>query len=328
MKLVRVIRGALNPKSVVHSGNGLFFAQNMMYLHTVAVYDRNFNRVRTISDQIEPAKLGYPQYKGKLQGGPVECAFSEGGKYAWVSNYQMYGRGFNNPGSDNCAGTGHHDPSFLYKIEAQTGRIIAIARVGSVPKYVAVTPDSRYVLVTNWCSYDMSVVDAASCREVRRIKLGRFPRGIVVDPSSTTAYIAIFGGTDIATLDLRTFRISWIRGVGASPRHLVLDPAGNTLYATLNGEGRVAKIDVKRRKVLVKAVTGRNPRSMTISSDGAYLYVVNNGADTMSKVRASDMRVLQTIKTNHHPIGITYDAQTHRIWVACYTTGLMVFQDE
>ena len=31
-----------------------------------------------------------------------------------------------------------------------------------VPKYVAVTPDNRYVLVTNWCSFDLSVIDRAT----------------------------------------------------------------------------------------------------------------------------------------------------------------------
>lgn len=31
MTLVKTIHGNISPKSVVHSGNGLFFAQNMMY---------------------------------------------------------------------------------------------------------------------------------------------------------------------------------------------------------------------------------------------------------------------------------------------------------
>ena len=34
--------------------------------------------------------------------------------------------------------------------------------VGAVPKYVAVTPDDKTVLVTNWCSWDLSVIDVAT----------------------------------------------------------------------------------------------------------------------------------------------------------------------
>ena len=66
---------------------------------------------------------------------------------------------------------------------------------------------------------------------------------------------------------------------------------------------------------------------MAISADGLSLYVVNYESDSMSKVRASDLSVLQTIATNHHPIGITYDASTGNVWVACYVGTIMVFTD-
>ena len=66
---------------------------------------------------------------------------------------------------------------------------------------------------------------------------------------------------------------------------------------------------------------------MTIAPDGRSLYVVNYESDTVSKVRARDMRVVQTVPTNHHPIGITYDAATRQVWVACYSGSIMVFRD-
>ena len=50
-------------------------------------------------------------------------------------------------------------------------------------------------------------------------------------------------------------------------------------------------------------------------------------ADTVSKVRAGDMRVLQTVSGMLHPIGITYDAPTRTVWVACYSGSIIVFRD-
>jgi hypothetical protein len=44
-------------------------------------------------------------------------------------------------------------------------------------------------------------------------------------------------------------------------------------------------------------------------------------------VRIDDMEVLQSLPTQHHPIGITYDAQTGHVWVACYVGTIMVFAD-
>jgi YVTN family beta-propeller protein len=327
MKLKKTIYGKISPKSVVHSGTGLFFAQNMMYSHTITVYDRKYNLVKTIPDTVNLTKYGYSKLKGKYQGAPVETAFSHNGKYAWVSNYQMYGPEFNNPGSDECSPSQGTDNSFLYRINTESLGVEKVIQVGSVPKYVAASPDNRLVLVSNWCSWDLSVVDTEKNKEIKRIELGRYPRGIVVDSNSEKAYIAVMGSYDIARIDLKDFSLGWLSGIGQSPRHLNIDPADKYLYATLNGEGTVAKIDLSKGKVLDKVVTGNAPRSMVISDDGQVLYVVNYNSNTVSKVRTSDMKVLQTVDVNDAPIGITYDPQTREIWVACYSGSIMVFQD-
>lgn len=327
MELVHSIRGNIAPKSIGYSSNGLFFAQNMMYRHSITVYDRQFRLLKTISDQVDLSKYGYEGYKGLYRGAPVEVTFSDSGRYAWVSNYMMSGRGFVNPGNDSCSDGRHRDKSYVYRIDTQTLAIVGVVPAGSVPKYLAATPNSRYVLVSNWCSGDVSVIDAMRGKEIRRISVGRFPRGIAVDPSSQTAYVAVMGSYDIAVLHLGDFSLTWLRGIGRSPRHLVLDPRGAYLYVTLNGEGRVAKVDLVSGRLVRKVNTGRSPRSMSISPDGNYLYITNYLSDTVSKVRTVDMQTEQEVNTEHHPIGVTYDPATRRLWVACYTGAIMVFQD-
>lgn len=318
--------GPLTPKSVEASNGGLFFAQNMMYSHSVTVYDRSFALVKKIPDTVDLAAWGYEGHPGESKGGPVEMAFSHDGTKAYVSNYQMYGAGFDNPGDDKC-NKGAWDNSFLYRIDTTSLEIDQVIEVGPVPKYVAVTPDDSTVLATNWCGYDLSVVDAATGKQTRRIDIGRFPRGIAVTPDSKTAFVAVMGSKDIAIVTLDTGAIDWIRGVGQGPRHLVLDADGAFLYATLNGEGKVAKIDVASRTVVAKVASPSQPRSMAIAPDGKSLYVVNYDSDAMSKIRTSDMQQIQRVPTGHHPIGITYDKTDHRVWVACYAGSLYVFDD-
>jgi YVTN family beta-propeller protein len=327
MVLVKTITGDISPKSIVHSGNGLFFAQNMMYRHSVTVYDRQFKLVKTISDQVKLAESGYTRYSGTQQGSPVEAAFSPDGQTAWVSNYQMYGDGFSSNADDVCSPEQNHDQSFLYRISAKNLNIDRAVQVGAVPKYVATTPNNRYVLASNWCSWDVSVIDPVQNKEVRRIPLGPYPRGIAIAPNSQIAYVAIMGSSDVAAINLTDFSVNWLRNVGNAPRHLNLDPAGNYLYATLNGEGQVAKIDLATQAVIAKVTTGNAPRSMTISGDGQFLYVVNYDSDTISKVRTADMQVVQAIAVNSAPIGITYDNDTQQIWVAAYSGSIQVFQD-
>jgi YVTN family beta-propeller protein len=318
--------GPISPKSVAASGTGLVFAQNMMYRHSVTVYDARRLRVRrTIPDTVRLARLGHRGYSGTHRGAPVEAAFSPDGRHAYVSNYSMYGPGFGAEGADVCSPASGYDRSFVYRIPLDRLRIDAAYRVGAVPKVVAVTRDGRHVLASNWCSYDLSVISTRRGREVRRIPIGAYPRGIVVSPTKRAAYVAVMGGGEVVRVDLGDWSTRRLR-VGAGPRALSIGPGGRHLFATLNAEGTVARLDLRAGEVR-KVRTGSAPRSMDIAPDGRSLYVVNYESGTISKLRASDMRVLQTIEACYHPIGIAYEPVTRRVWVACYTGSVLVFDD-
>lgn len=327
-KIIKKIEGNLSPKSVVYSDAGLFFVQNMMYEHSIAIYNRQFQPVKTIKDGINLAKFGYPEFKAETyKGAPVEAAMSPDGKSAYISNYQMFGPEFNNPGHDTCAPSTEFDRSFLYRVDIETLTVADAIQVGSVPKYVAVSPDGKRVLVSNWCSGDVSVIDTETRQEIRRIFVGQFPRGIAIAPDSQTAYIAVMGTSDIAKIDLQDYSLSWIYDVGLYPRHLVLDSTGKYLYTTLNGDDHVAKIDAETGEIVGKIFTGAAPRSMILSDDDRFLYVGNYYSHTVSKVRAEDLEILDTVEVDLNPIGITYDPKTRQVWVACYTGSLVVIQD-
>lgn len=325
LDLVEVARigGPISPKSIVHSGEGLFFAQNMMYRHTVTVYDRDHQLVATIDDAVD---LAAHDRNGEFQGSPVEAAFTSDGSSAYVSNYQMYGPGFSRPGDDDC-NKGDWDGSFVYRIDTETLGIVETIPVGAVPKFLAVTPDDRYLLVSNWCSFDVSVIDLESGAEVGRPEVGRHPRGIAVSPDSLTAYVAVMGSRDLVTVSLPELDLGRIPSVGANPRHLVMAPDGRSLYVSLNGESRVAKVDLATNAVTASVATGSAPRTMAISGDGSALYVVNYESDTLSKVDTAELTLIDEVGVPHHPIGVTYDEDTRKVWVSSYSGLITVFEE-
>lgn len=320
------IHGDIAPKSVVASGNGQFIAQNMMYRHTITVYDRTHELIRTIPDAVVPSEFGIEGYEGEYLGSPVEAAFTSDGAHAYVSNYKMYGGDLNVSADDDCNQGGWPD-SFVYRLDMEALEIDQMIKVGPVPKFLAVTPDDHRVVVSNWCGFDVSIIDVEKGREVERVPVGRHPRGIVISPGSNTAYVAVMGSTDIAVIDLDTFAVWYLEDVGQSPRHLVLSPGGQYLYASLNGEGRLVKIDLTTGETVGSVVTGDAPRSMAISDDGSALYVVNYNSSTMSKVRTEDMTELVELATDANPIGITYDSATREIWVSNYSGTIQIFTD-
>jgi YVTN family beta-propeller protein len=175
----------------------------------------------------------------------------------------MYGRNLGPEGDDDCTPASGYGDSFVYRIDMGRVRIDRAYKVGAVPKVVATTPDDHYVLVTNWCSWDLSVISTRKGREVKRMSIGSYPRGIAVSQKGNTAWVAVMGGTELVRVDLRHWTTSRIP-VGTGPRAAVL-------------------------------ATGSAPRSLALAADGRALYVVNYESGTVTKLRTSDLKTLQTI---------------------------------
>ena len=327
MKLIHTINGSIAPKSVRSSGDGVVSAHNMMYRHSVTIYDSNTQElIKRVPDSVKLSDFGYSKYSGTYKGSPVEGSFSPDGKYLYVTNYAMYGKGFNKEGTDICSPANGFDSSFVYRINLSNYKIDGVYAVGSVPKVLEVTPDNKYILVTTWCSYTLDVISIEKQKKIKSIKIGRYPRGIAVSADSSKAYIAEMGGSNIHEINLTDFSKKLIP-VGVNPRAVVLSPDNTKLYVTLNIAGKVAAWDLVNHKSLGSVKTGKAARSLAISSDGTALFVVNFKSGTLSKVRASDLKVLQTVKVCAEPIGITYDALTARTWVACYGGSIKVFDN-
>lgn len=329
MAKIDYLTGDITPKSVVASGAGLVIANNMMYSHTSTVYDsRTRELVETLDDGLDLADFGLEGHPGTSQGAPVEAAWTDDGRYAYVSQYTMYGEGFGKSGFDDCSPDSGVGASLLYRFDAQDMAWDQVIEVGAVPKYVDITPDQTRVLVSNWCDSTISVVDRDSATETAVIPVDAAPRGIEVLPDNRTAYVAAMYADKLFKVDLQEGTSEVAMQTGRKPRHLNLSPDGRYLFMAVSGADTIYKIDTETDEIVDQVVSGREPRSMTMSSDGTALYVVNYYEPSVAKISTQDMEVLQKEPTDANPIGITYDPVTHEVWVACYGGSLYVFDDQ
>jgi YVTN family beta-propeller protein len=327
LRLIKTITGDIAPKSVRASTNGLVSAHNMMYRHSVTIYDAKTLALKvTVPDTVKLSDFGFPRLTTPVRGAPVEGAFSADGKFLYVTNYAMYGRGFTKEGTDTCKPSDGYDRSFLYRIELEEFTIDRVYRVGTVPKVVETSEDGRFVLVSNWCSYDLSIISTEEDRVVKTLPIGRYPRGIAISSDSRFGYVAEMGGSTIHRIDLTDFTVRRIP-IGSNPRALQLSSDGSLLYATLNLSGQVVALDLAKERVIQRVKTGSAARSLALSGDGTALFVVNYGSGTMTKVRTSDFKVVANRKVCNRPIGIAFENNFDRTWVACYGGALKVFEN-
>lgn len=322
------LTAGMTPKSVVANGTGLVIANNMMYQHTVTLWDAETHEVvATIDDSVEMALFGIDAHPGLSQGAPVEAVWTDDGRYAYVSQYTMYGQGFGVEGFDACSPADGVGGSYVYRLDSQSMEWDQVIAVGAVPKYVDLTPDQSSLLVSNWCDSTLSVVDVETAQETRVIPLAAAPRGIEVMPDNRTAYVTAMYADQLFKVDLVDGTSEVVMTTTNRPRHLNLSDDGRWLYLATSGGDTVYKIDTETDEIVDQVVSGREPRSMTLSPDGTALYVVNYFAPSVAKIRTSDMTLLQTEPTDATPIGVTYEPTTHSVWVASYGGAIHVFDD-
>ena len=127
MKLVKTFSGSMSPKSVTASQTGLVSAHNMMYTHTVSIFNsRTLELERTVKDTVNLKALGISGFTGKHKGSLVEGAYSPDGKYLYFTNYAMYGAGFNKEGHDVCSPASGYDKSYLSRVDLESFKIDAV----------------------------------------------------------------------------------------------------------------------------------------------------------------------------------------------------------
>ena len=161
------------------------------------------------------------------RGSPVEAVFTSDGSHAFVSNYRMYGPGYDPAAGNDACTKDDGQRSFVYRIDTETLTVDRAHGAGPVPKFMAVTPDDRLLLVSNWCGYDVSVIDLESHQTLAEIEVGRHPRGIAVTserPRSMdisddgTALYVVNYGSDTFT-KLRASDLAVLQTLDTAARH-------------------------------------------------------------------------------------------------------------
>ncbi len=326
------IAGKITPKSITAASTGVVLAANMMYGHNVTLYAADGTAQATIADGVDAARLGASGPTGTVRGAPVEAVFTADGQYAYVTNYAMYGAGLPPEPSETCTPADQVAPSYVYRIDLTKRVVDQVMKVGGLPKSLAITPDGRSVVVANWCSWDLSVIDTAQGKPVATVRLDKYPLGLAVSPDSRTVYVGLSGVNKLVTVDLGSVaggvtQAQDFAKTDADPRDIAISPDGRYLYLVHNEAGTVTKLDSSSGAVVAQAKTNEQPRSLVISPDGSAVYVANYATSTLVKLRGSDLGLIEEVKTDVHPVGVTYEPTKKRVWVACYSGSIVVFDD-
>lgn len=196
--------------------------------------------------------------------------------------------------------------------------------LGDFPMGAAVSPDHKYMVVTNDGdgTQSLQVVDLSSRKVVQTISYyspNALYLGIAFSPDGKTLYASGGGQNEIRVYSFDNGTLTEqapITGVSGYPAGLSVSSDGKTLYIADNTSDSVSSIDLTTGKVTRTTSVGHNPYTAFLSKDGTALYVSNWGESSVTVLNPQDLSVEKTINVGLHPNAIAENPVTGMIYVS------------
>jgi YVTN family beta-propeller protein len=168
-------------------------------------------------------------------------------------------------------------------VDPAAGRELGRIPTGNAPHEVAVSPDGRIAVVTNY--------------------------GTGAAPGNTLTVADLATLQAVATIDLgeqtRPHGITWLPGEGAR------------VAVTTEGNGTLTIVDVAERRVVAAVPTGqRTSHQVSVTPDGSRAFVANIGSGSVTVIDLHSFSVIRSIPTGQGAEGVAVSPKGHEVWVS------------
>ena len=219
-------------------------------------------------------------------------------------------------------------------VDAATGRSRATLRTGSAPHEIAVSPDGRFAVVSNYGTATepgstLTVVDVLAAKNKHTIKLKKHtrPHGMVWFAADRLA-VTTEGSSHLLIVDPMKKKILLQIPTAQRVSHMVaVTPDDKRAFVANIGSGTVTVIDLAEGRFVQNVATGVGAEGIAITPDGKEVWVLNRGADTIAIIDPSSLKVPKRILCKGFPIRIVFTPDGKRALVSCAKTGEVVLID-
>jgi YVTN family beta-propeller protein len=194
-----------------------------------------------------------------------------------------------------------------------------------LPKSQASIPSTTQappIFVLNSLDADVSVVDATSLREVRRIPVGKEPHHLYLAPDRSSLLVANAFGDSITFIDPRTALVQrYLTGV-VDPYQLRFSPDMRWFVTLAN---RLNHVDIYRwqptnaaepLRLAKRIATGKTPSHQWIDSGSRTVYASMQDSDEIVAIDLGTQSIRWRVKTGKLPADVYLTANDQTLFVA------------
>jgi DNA-binding beta-propeller fold protein YncE len=222
-------------------------------------------------------------------------------------------------------------------VEPGSGLTLASVAVGRAPHEVAVSPDGRLAVVSNYGTRDepgstLSVVDLEQPRELRRIDLSHHtrPHGVAWYAPDRLA-VTTEGSQHLLLVDPLRGTVVQAIATGQETSHMVaVAPDQRHAYVANIGSGSVtlASLDPSTQSAAARTVaTGAGTEAIAVRPDGREVWLAARAAGTLVRLDATSLERLGQVALPGVPIRIAFSPDGRWAYVTCAGSAEVVAFD-
>lgn len=206
-------------------------------------------------------------------------------------------------------------------VDLARGEEIGRVPTGNAPHEVAVSPDGRTAVVTNYGTGQapgntLTVVDLTTLQPVATIDLGEQtrPHGIVWLPGAgERVAVTTEGNGTLTVVDVAARRVAGVVATGERTSHQVaVTPDGRRAFVANIGSGSVTVIDLQAMALVRSIPTGQGAEGVAVSPDGREVWVSNRAENTITILDTRTLEVLAALPSTDFPIRVVFSPDGSR----------------
>lgn len=270
LETVAILPVEAGPKSVELMPGGARIFVNDLYAHKCFIFDAGTYQ--------QLAAIPLPDE-------PVEAAFSEGGRLAWVSLYNSSKVLVIDTRAGAWVYVANWNSNTVTVIDAKLRAKVADVPVPGTPRGICFSPSGDFAYVCIMGGSELAEIDVAAGHRIsRHIPCGSNPRHVVVSRDGNVLFVSNNGPGTVTLVDRTGGLVIDIIKVGGQARTIALAPDGRYLFVCNYGEDTVGCVDLFARTQLF-TVTASRPIGMTVSARGDRLFISNYAPPQVTVMR-------------------------------------------
>lgn len=217
---------------------------------------------------------------------------------------------------------GNKSADTVWRLSLKDGRRTGEFRTGEAPHEIAVSPDGRIAVVTNYGGVQsgntLSVLDLVDGKPTRHIDLGQHgaPHGLRFLPDGRRVVATTEASASLLVVDVEASRVEKAIDVGGGTGHMVaLSPEGNVVYLTKIAAGTLSRIDLATGAKTHERPAGKGAEGVAVRPDGTEVWVTNREDGTVTVHDPKTLAVRRRMSSKGFPIRVVFSADGAQAFV-------------